>query len=162
MIRRPPRSTLFPYTTLFRSVDEMAAALELVDGAARIARLDVQRVARLAEREAAREPARITDCLLDIAAVIDHGDVSLELDLRLAVGAHAAEHRPEFLLLERQRGNQRVQRHLAGLEAVGMLWIEREIGAAVLQHHAGRAGGDAGAEHAIEAEDQRGGIAFGI
>src|SRR2546427_7309094 len=25
MIRRPPRSTLFPYTTLFRSVDEPAA-----------------------------------------------------------------------------------------------------------------------------------------
>src|SRR3712207_8554108 len=25
MIRRPPRSTLFPYTTLFRSVDEVRA-----------------------------------------------------------------------------------------------------------------------------------------
>src|SRR5437016_6563793 len=25
MIRRPPRSTLFPYTTLFRSLDEAAA-----------------------------------------------------------------------------------------------------------------------------------------
>src|SRR2546425_12848671 len=25
MIRRPPRSTLFPYTTLFRSVDQVAA-----------------------------------------------------------------------------------------------------------------------------------------
>src|SRR2546430_10002207 len=31
MIRRPPRSTLFPYTTLFRSIDErdVAAAFEL-------------------------------------------------------------------------------------------------------------------------------------
>src|SRR3712207_8735614 len=28
MIRRPPRSTLFPYTTLFRSEDEEAAAGE--------------------------------------------------------------------------------------------------------------------------------------
>src|SRR5436309_6276553 len=27
MIRRPPRSTLFPYTTLFRSVDRVATAL---------------------------------------------------------------------------------------------------------------------------------------
>src|SRR5256885_9965312 len=27
MIRRPPRSTLFPYTTLFRSVDLLARAL---------------------------------------------------------------------------------------------------------------------------------------
>src|SRR5438309_4265004 len=26
MIRRPPRSTLFPYTTLFRSLDEVDAA----------------------------------------------------------------------------------------------------------------------------------------
>src|SRR2546430_14582551 len=29
MIRRPPRSTLFPYTTLFRSVDELAQADQL-------------------------------------------------------------------------------------------------------------------------------------
>src|SRR2546426_7432293 len=27
MIRRPPRSTLFPYTTLFRSLDELRGAL---------------------------------------------------------------------------------------------------------------------------------------
>src|SRR5438874_4501808 len=27
MIRRPPRSTLFPYTTLFRSVEKITAAL---------------------------------------------------------------------------------------------------------------------------------------
>src|SRR3989454_10653446 len=46
MIRRPPRSTLFPYTTLFRSPDleifvaELAAALVLadVDSAAAAAR----------------------------------------------------------------------------------------------------------------------------
>src|SRR2546427_7992098 len=29
MIRRPPRSTLFPYTTLFRSLDEVADDLGL-------------------------------------------------------------------------------------------------------------------------------------
>src|SRR5256885_7493384 len=28
MIRRPPRSTLFPYTTLFRSVRDVGAALD--------------------------------------------------------------------------------------------------------------------------------------
>src|SRR5690349_23665135 len=32
MIRRPPRSTLFPYTTLFRSPLVMVAHAELVDG----------------------------------------------------------------------------------------------------------------------------------
>src|SRR3712207_9127085 len=31
MIRRPPRSTLFPYTTLFRSLVERAAQVHLVD-----------------------------------------------------------------------------------------------------------------------------------
>src|SRR3989442_5090755 len=33
MIRRPPRSTLFPYTTLFRSVDELANLLVLEQAA---------------------------------------------------------------------------------------------------------------------------------
>src|SRR3712207_7243818 len=28
MIRRPPRSTLFPYTTLFRSIDSLTAAVQ--------------------------------------------------------------------------------------------------------------------------------------
>src|SRR2546430_8212591 len=28
MIRRPPRSTLFPYTTLFRSLDELKAIVD--------------------------------------------------------------------------------------------------------------------------------------
>src|SRR3989442_9293471 len=32
MIRRPPRSTLFPYTTLFRSLRESARLAELVQG----------------------------------------------------------------------------------------------------------------------------------
>src|SRR2546425_9739949 len=32
MIRRPPRSTLFPYTTLFRSILLMAAATDWADG----------------------------------------------------------------------------------------------------------------------------------
>src|SRR2546427_2912164 len=37
MIRRPPRSTLFPYTTLFRSVQAAAASLEPHRGRAAIA-----------------------------------------------------------------------------------------------------------------------------
>src|SRR2546430_10786767 len=31
MIRRPPRSTLFPYTTLFRSVGDVRALQDLLD-----------------------------------------------------------------------------------------------------------------------------------
>src|SRR3989442_11906623 len=35
MIRRPPRSTLFPYTTLFRSISvELHAPVQVVDGQA--------------------------------------------------------------------------------------------------------------------------------
>src|SRR5256885_16140397 len=30
MIRRPPRSTLFPYTTLFRSVDELERLMVII------------------------------------------------------------------------------------------------------------------------------------
>jgi len=41
MIRRPPRSTLFPYTTLFRSPDEKRRQREA----------QVRRDTRLAERE---------------------------------------------------------------------------------------------------------------
>src|SRR3712207_8632055 len=43
MIRRPPRSTLFPYTTLFRSVFAQAANFsdeELGEATVRLARLD--------------------------------------------------------------------------------------------------------------------------
>src|SRR3712207_7414858 len=42
MIRRPPRSTLFPYTTLFRSVDVAVADLEGIgDGALGVPRWDL-------------------------------------------------------------------------------------------------------------------------
>src|SRR3989442_3390937 len=48
MIRRPPRSTLFPYTTLFRSVEgalQCGAAEQLLDGSR-----GKRRVAREAQR----------------------------------------------------------------------------------------------------------------
>src|SRR2546427_8896054 len=38
MIRRPPRSTLFPYTTLFRSVADVATRLRALAGVARVDR----------------------------------------------------------------------------------------------------------------------------
>src|SRR5256885_3073295 len=41
MIRRPPRSTLFPYTTLFRSQREVAARLAAQPGDADYGRLGV-------------------------------------------------------------------------------------------------------------------------
>src|SRR2546428_5791446 len=51
MIRRPPRSTLFPYTTLFRSLQPGRAALALRDGAGHS---QAARGARDADRTRAR------------------------------------------------------------------------------------------------------------
>src|SRR5256884_6094150 len=51
MIRRPPRSTLFPYTTLFRSPIGMGSAGEQEDRApvTRVQHLDKERARRFAE-----------------------------------------------------------------------------------------------------------------
>src|SRR2546430_11679926 len=51
MIRRPPRSTLFPYTTLFRSKEREEAAQEGLELTAREAEQRVRRAGRGAERE---------------------------------------------------------------------------------------------------------------
>src|SRR2546430_11217479 len=53
MIRRPPRSTLFPYTTLFRSVGYLTAMLinpnnHALDGGPATARMEKEVVAQLA------------------------------------------------------------------------------------------------------------------
>src|SRR5260370_32293846 len=46
MIRRPPRSTLFPYTTLFRSSEESVRAEECAPGDRRVQHLRVQLAGR--------------------------------------------------------------------------------------------------------------------
>src|SRR3712207_7942612 len=58
MIRRPPRSTLFPYTTLFRSQDDEQVVLVLVDLRPLVAREDVFVVERV-EVEVLLEPGAI-------------------------------------------------------------------------------------------------------
>src|SRR2546430_4615460 len=93
MIRRPPRSTLFPYTTLFRSVDE-----RLLVGAA----LLVHQPGVVAQRpEAApREGRRQLVHLAAANAVDDARLVSVPVDrgdhLREAIGAwaHAVDEVP--------------------------------------------------------------------
>src|SRR5256885_15445651 len=56
MIRRPPRSTLFPYTTLFRSVLEGALQRELLHDFAQRLR---QRLARGIEGQVGRARSRL-------------------------------------------------------------------------------------------------------
>src|SRR3712207_8948734 len=54
MIRRPPRSTLFPYTTLFRSV---------IDARLRIAHPNLQRVEERVEADVPPNLLRVVDAL---------------------------------------------------------------------------------------------------
>src|SRR5256885_6932253 len=58
MIRRPPRSTLFPYTTLFRSVNnnEMGILIERAEDAQlyRDAYDEAQRIIRIRDRKSTR------------------------------------------------------------------------------------------------------------
>src|SRR4051794_5352462 len=108
---------LVPWTPM---IDDVTPALELVDGASRKARLHVQRVARLAEREAAGEKAWHLERLLDIEPVVDHRHVGLQLDLRLPVRAHAAEDAPKFAVSRSDRRGEGVQRNLSRFQAVGM------------------------------------------
>src|SRR3712207_7989801 len=68
MIRRPPRSTLFPYTTLFRSYDDQdrgAAEVEVRGGLVdqdRRQRRDGGKVERAREREPGEDAVEVLGC----------------------------------------------------------------------------------------------------
>src|SRR3712207_7482079 len=95
MIRRPPRSTLFPYTTLFRSGDEQRQFLGIV------------------ERNAHRLQRLVDDLLF--TAQVEAGRFALqqgEVDLVSVVRARSEEHTSELqsrqylvcrLLLEKKK-----------------------------------------------------------
>src|SRR2546427_8793922 len=100
MIRRPPRSTLFPYTTLFRSqLVEGRPGAELIEDALRLFRRthrDLQAVHRLGLLELA--PVRVVE--------------GARLGRRGALGARSEEHTSELqsqsnlvcrLLLEKKK-----------------------------------------------------------
>src|SRR2546427_1370201 len=59
MIRRPPRSTLFPYTTLFRSVGLLDLAQDVRDLQAEAAREGRPALPRLARGEEDRKSTRL-------------------------------------------------------------------------------------------------------
>src|SRR2546429_1753081 len=59
MIRRPPRSTLFPYTTLFRSVLTQAAVRERIPGAAALQVLEIDTLDMSGEPDTDRKSTRL-------------------------------------------------------------------------------------------------------
>src|SRR2546422_8980595 len=87
MIRRPPRSTLFPYTTLFRSFDFRKDDLLL----------DAEAVVAATVECAARDAAEVTDTR------DRHGDQAIEelVHALTAQGHHAPDRKP-FADLERR------------------------------------------------------------
>src|SRR5215208_2722152 len=67
MIRRPPRSTLFPYTTLFRSCRDIVAVVIRHDGSHALVQATVPDVPR-------REDAREEGCVILSAPVVRMGE----------------------------------------------------------------------------------------
>src|SRR5207249_11928879 len=92
LIRRPPRSTLFPYTTLFRSLSEQGQAhgrvLDRGDGHAAFHLHELQQRHLLDEHTRSR--ARPLDALLPCAA---HAAVRL-LELWVVSGRGGVKHAP--------------------------------------------------------------------
>src|SRR5690349_23157099 len=76
MLRRPPRSTLFPYTTLFRSLRALAIAGERLSVVLRelglvVERVDVRRRARHAEEDHAdRKSTRLNSSHVEISYAV--------------------------------------------------------------------------------------------
>src|SRR3712207_7816833 len=90
MIRRPPRSTLFPYTTLFRSREELHLAMILVEH-------DMGVVMDLADRV-----------------------LALDFGIPIAVGPPAAiQHHPDVIraYLGEQYGKARSEEHTSELQS---------------------------------------------
>src|SRR5437899_4926678 len=70
MIRRPPRSTLFPYTTLFRSLGEAASPEEAVRRIERVFGVAYFALARPVERDIDRKSTRLNSSHLGISYAV--------------------------------------------------------------------------------------------
>src|SRR3712207_7737102 len=102
MIRRPPRSTLFPYTTLFRSDHEVAAA-----AAVAVAR----QLDRLAPRGAAVAVAE--GVLREVAVLVRAGLLADRKSTRLN-SSHANISDAGFCLKKKQKSYVEIKTHLVG------------------------------------------------
>src|SRR3712207_7032512 len=76
MIRRPPRSTLFPYTTLFRSLEAGSRDAHLVDFASEIDPAWLDGVGTVGVTSGASVPEVLVSEVLDWLAERGYADVS--------------------------------------------------------------------------------------
>src|SRR2546422_6590228 len=83
MIRRPPRSTLFPYTTLFRSRELQQRLAGLVLELDREVRVAPTRVAGALERLGDHQPRRRHDLEVDAGLAVRSEEHTSELQSRL-------------------------------------------------------------------------------
>src|SRR2546422_10708278 len=95
MIRRPPRSTLFPYTTLFRS-SRLLPAVGRKQNASRAVELDFLRA-----RDP--EPADATQSLVELRLVVERADDALPRRERIHVEALLLRHHDQVALVLRER-----------------------------------------------------------
>src|SRR3712207_8636441 len=83
MIRRPPRSTLFPYTTLFRSLSSVPTEIDQVER--QIRQLEIEQVAVANDETAAERREQIERELAELretVAGIDRKSTRSELQSR--------------------------------------------------------------------------------
>src|SRR2546430_5476357 len=105
MIRRPPRSTLFPYTTLFRSV-AVAHGSEFGEGG---------RITQVIKRKAFESMAAVIAVSEFTRGVVKKAGIRPK---RLEVICNAADHR-RFILLE--ESERQAFRHSAGFNGEPIL-----------------------------------------
>src|SRR3989454_10037216 len=91
MIRRPPRSTLFPYTTLFRS-GALAGLVERLEHLADRESADLDHLVDLGRREEMRGDVRVAPArLADDGGIELPGDLGVEPALEQRSEEHTSE-----------------------------------------------------------------------
>ena len=98
---------------------------------------------------------------MNVHPEVDDVGNELGVGLSLVPGTHDAETHPQVPLLHEAR-NDRMKRTLARCEDVGVLVVEREEGAAILQREAGAGRDQPAAESLVDALNQRHDVAFTI
>src|SRR2546430_1831537 len=105
MIRRPPRSTLFPYTTLFRSAAGTAEGASACTACARQQRLLEQALDQAAAARVARRRRRNLARNHELAILVDRNDwLAVGVQQRIADHEALIAHRTREL--SRHRGAQ--------------------------------------------------------